>query len=360
MPKDIEREIESLYRKLYSELDCFRQNNRFYSIRELMRRNAVSRRIVEKALKRLELEGEISIEPTCGIFVSAKRSRNSFAIASVHCDWPAEYWVNLDSALEQEIRKRHGLRFFRAFFESSSGSGYMEYLQTLQADAILLTLPPQHFSAREIAALLEWSTPVIFLENNLLCDGINAIDSQPENSGMLAADCLIRNGHRKLALILSEPWSIGDNRRNEGFLNYARLKGIDPLVIDCEVQPGEASCAKTHEQLLIHLKKHGPDFTGCFTMSDYSALGVISAIKEYGLRVPEDISVIGDGGVAGSVHYSPSLTTVAHDLHGMARAIADGALELAAGGRFGIRVVPSRLIERKSVQKYQPVTGESE
>ena len=102
MPKDIEREIESLYRKLYSELDCFRQNNRFYSIRELMRRNAVSRRIVEKALKRLELEGEISIEPTCGIFVSAKRSRNSFAIASVHCDWPAEYWVNLDSALELE------------------------------------------------------------------------------------------------------------------------------------------------------------------------------------------------------------------------------------------------------------------
>ncbi len=355
MPKDIQKNINTLYSTLLVELDRFSRGEQFHSIRELVRRHHVSRRVVEKTLARLEADGQIAIEPTAGIYVSRNRDKTTHTVACVHCDWPAEYWQNLDSAIEAELHTHPGYYFSRALFEPNSGRDYLKLLNSIQCDVILFTFPIHHFTQQEIASILSVKTPIVFLENNLLCDGINAIDSQPENSGMTAAECLIRNGHRKLALILSEPWSIGDERRNSGFLNYARLNGIEPQIIDCHVEAGEASCCKVFDSILDYLQRNGPTFTGCFTMSDYSALGVISAIKEYGLRVPDDISIIGEAGIPSSAFFDPPLTTVTHDTAKRARIIVEGILELLAGGTFGIRTVPTKLIERKSVKN---ITGE--
>lgn len=355
MPKDIQKNINTLYSTLLVELDRFSRGEQFHSIRELVRRHHVSRRVVEKTLARLEADGQIAIEPTAGIYVSRNRDKTTHTVACVHCDWPAEYWQNLDSAIEAELHTHPGYYFSRALFEPNSGRDYLKLLNSIQCDVILFTFPIHHFTQQEIASILSVKTPIVFLENNLLCDGINAIDSQPENSGMTAAECLIRNGHRKLALILSEPWSIGDERRNSGFLNYARLNGIEPQIIDCHVEAGEASCCKVFDSILDYLQRNGPTFTDCFTMSDYSALGVISAIKEYGLRVPDDISIIGEAGIPSSAFFDPPLTTVTHDTAKRARIIVEGILELLAGGTFGIRTVPTKLIERKSVKN---ITGE--
>lgn len=48
--------------------------------------------------------------------------------------------------------------------------------------------------------------------------------------------------------------------------------------------------------------------------SDDSALGIISAVKEYGLRVPDDISIIGESGIPGSAFFDPPLATISHDI----------------------------------------------
>ncbi len=353
MPRDIQKTVNRLYETLVQELDCYPGGDQFLSTRDLIRKYNVSRRAVEKTLVRLKDEGQIVIEPTSGIYVAHDRSKTTHVIASAHCDWPAEYWHNLDTKIEAEIKKYPGYNFIRTFFEPNSGKNYLQFLRNIKADAILFTFPIHRFTSAEIADILTIETPVVFLENNLLCDGINAIDSQPEYSGMMAADCLIRNGHRKLALLFSEPWCMGEERRNSGFFNYARLHGINPLVIDCRVQSGESSCTKAHDELLRYLKQNGPAFTGCYTMSDYSALGAISAIKEYGLKVPGDISIIGNSGIASGAHFDPPLTTVAHDIDGTAKAICQGMHDLFTGGKFGVRTVPAILIERKSVKNIQ-------
>ena len=353
MPRSIQKEIREFYDVLEQELDRFSCGQQFYSIRELIERHRVSRRTVEKTLARLEAEGQIAVEPAKGIYVSRNRDKTVRTVTSVHCDWPAEYWQNLDAEIEAEVQRHPGWRFSRALFEPNSGSDYLRCLNTLHGDVILFTFPIHRFRSSEIAAILSADVPIVFLENNLLCDGVNVVDSQPEYAGMMAAECLIRNGHRELALILSEPWSMGDGRRNAGFLNYARLHGIEPHIIDCSVQGGEASSAKVHDVLLDNFRRNGPAFTGCFTMSDYSALGVISAIKEYGLSVPGDVSVIGVSGIASGAHFDPPLTTVACDMKRIAAVIGEGLSSLFSGGTFGVRTVSPVLIERKSVKNLQ-------
>ena len=62
-----------------------------------------------------------------------------------------------------------------------------------------------------------------------------------------------------------------------------------------------------------------PDMTAVFAMSDVMAVGAIRAIREKGLRVPEDISVIGYDGIEMGQYLSPRLTTVSQQQDALAR-----------------------------------------
>ena len=140
MSRDIQHRADRLYETLQSELDRFVVSQRFFSIRELIRRHRVSRRIVEKVLARLEKEEQIRIEPARGIFVCERR-RNTRIITSVHYDWPAEYLQKLDTAIEKEVKAHPGWVFSRAFFSPDSEIRFVEFLKKVPGDAILLILP---------------------------------------------------------------------------------------------------------------------------------------------------------------------------------------------------------------------------
>ncbi len=350
MSRNIQHEIDRIYTELSLELGSFAVGEQFHSMRRLMTVYGVSRRVLEYAMKRLEEEEAIEVEPARGIFVRRPRSNAVHRIVSVHCDWPAEYWHTLDLELEQAISAKQGYQFTRSFFKPESVRDYRDKFNKNAGDVFLFTFPAHPLTSSDISWMLSREVPIIFLENNLLCDGINAVDSQPEYSGMQAAECLYRNGHRSVAMILSEPSCVGEKRQVDGFINYFRLKGIEPELIDCGVESGNSSCAATHEQLTGHLRKKGLTFTGCYTLSDFSALGILHALKDFGLQVPADVSIIGNTGIPSSAYYDPPLTTVARDIKGMVQAVLDGLDDLFQGKKFGIRTVPTVLIERKSVK----------
>ena len=98
MSRDIQHRADRLYETLQSQLDRFVVSQRFFSIRELIRRHRVARRIVEKVLARLQKEEQIRIEPARGIFVCERR-RNTRIITSVHVH------IDEDNCLEVIILK---------------------------------------------------------------------------------------------------------------------------------------------------------------------------------------------------------------------------------------------------------------
>ena len=90
--------------------------------------------------------------------------------------------------------------------------------------------------------------------------------------------------------------------------------------------------------------------TAIFTTNDYSAMGAIDAIKDAGLRVPDDVSVVGFDDVPGSAQTHPALTTVRHPFHDLGAAAARLLLDLLAGRAEPgtVRELPSPLIVRAS------------
>lgn len=73
------------------------------------------------------------------------------------------------------------------------------------------------------------------------------------------------------------------------------------------------------------------DFTALFAYNDISAIGAIRALQEHGLRVPQDVAVMGFDDIPGAAFHTPSLTTVRQPLNRMGEVAAATLLERIEG-----------------------------
>ena len=103
------------------------------------------------------------------------------------------------------------------------------------------------------------------------------------------------------------------------------------------------------DRLLAQTEKEARP-TAILVHNDPLALALMRRIHERGYSVPGDFSVIANSEVPSAAHCKPPLTTVARDFDGYAREVLAGLEELFQGRPFGVRRVPSLLIERGSVR----------
>lgn len=353
MSKAVKSRSRQLYLELRGQLESIQGGRRFYSQRKIMEQFRVTRHVADQALRLLTEAGMIEVRPREGIFVVRNQQLDRFRVVSFHCDWQSEQVRNFDQAVEKVLGEEPDRYAFSTVLYPFDGRDCIERLEAIRADAVLF-YPPYGMKREELRRLLALPKTIVFCCNTLSYAGVDAVDLHPELIGMTAAHHLIRNGHRRLALLLSEPMSLAEHCRISSFLHLARLNGLEPAVIDCGVRSGDYSPTLVHAALSAHLEEHGADFTGIFVSSDTSALGALKALKDYGLNVPEDVSVIGNGGFAAGTLYTPPLTTVSENFAGFAAAVKAGVEALSAGGRFGLRSAPPLLIERQSVRNINP------
>lgn len=134
---------------------------------------------------------------------------------------------------------------------------------------------------------------------------------------------LIRMGHRKIAVIGGDR-QISDTtrRRLQGCLTAFQAHGIDfDLERDYEGQRFAAIDGYKGAEALIARSR---EYTAIFCMADVMAMGAIRALSDHGLRVPEDVSVIGFDGLAIGDYTVPRLATVSQNV----KALAQRSVEL--------------------------------
>ncbi len=360
MSGKIEMQINDLVQHLTSDLAEFSEGCRFFSMAKLQARHSCSRRVLEHALRRMEKNGLICIKPQSGIFVT---QRNHSAVKErritvIHTDWAAEYWMTLDAKFEAEFSAVPGYRFIRSYVAPNTEHYAFRRLLTQDiGDVALVTYSFSGCTQQDVAAILASKTPLVFLENHLMCRGVNAIDSMPEYSGMLAAEHLLRNGHRKIGLLVADSVDLCLRRELDGFIRYLQLHGVTPQTIDCRHPNCESSLASTEECSEKFLRRHGAVFTACFTTSVFAAMGFYRAAQSLGYSIPDDFSVITNSDVPSATRCSPPLTAIARDFDGYMREAKLGIERLFRGESFGIRRVPSLLIERASVRNLNKSAG---
>lgn len=170
------------------------------------------------------------------------------------------------------------------------------------------------------------------------------VASDHREEGFLAAEYLLAHGHRRLALVLDELQGWGVEHRRRGFesaLKRARVSARAPVYSSSKMDP-----------LSIARAIRDAGCTGCVNLSDNSGLAILDAFtNRLGLRIPDDISVVGLENAAISPYFNPPLTAIEQPLEEMAEYII-AAIHDALSGRdtSAERIFHSRLVQRSSVR----------
>lgn len=171
------------------------------------------------------------------------------------------------------------------------------------------------------------------------------IDDRAATRAMM--DMLLEKGHTRVAVFGG--CRQGDDvfvHRYQGAMDSLRTHGI-PYDEDKYVET-RFSLAGAYESAR-HFFEENRDVTAVLTMSDTMAAGVIRALRDLGLRVPEDVSVTGFDGTEMARYYIPSIATVRQPTEEIARESVKLLCEMLEGGRPRYVTVGYTLVEGESV-----------
>ena len=170
------------------------------------------------------------------------------------------------------------------------------------------------------------------------------------NGGYLATQHLIENGHKHIGIIAGELSKTTAKTRYEGFVHAMQEAGL--IINPNWVMEGFFEPEDGYECMNKILRQDTLP-TAVFCCNDVMALGAISAITEKGLRVPDDISIIGYDNIHSSRFYAPPLTTIHQSKSRLGAQAVNLLFERIANKdneRETIEIHPE-LVVRKSVKK---------
>ncbi|MBV1703551.1 MAG: LacI family DNA-binding transcriptional regulator [Hyphomicrobiales bacterium] len=198
------------------------------------------------------------------------------------------------------------------------------------------------------AFLRQTSLPVVLLNCYARDHAFPAVVPSEIAGGESATRHLVRHGHRRIATITGEPWMEAAKNRLTG---YRRALATADIPFDRElVVEGDWSASAGHKATmqLLALRERP---TAIFCQNDRTAIGCYEALKERGLDVPGDMSVVGYDDEEISRHLHPQLTTSILPHRAMGRWAIEH-LDAAAGRaqrRHPIVKLECPLVERASV-----------
>ena len=164
-----------------------------------------------------------------------------------------------------------------------------------------------------------------------------------------AVEYLLGLGHRRIAHISgSDEVSTGYLRR-QGYLETLRRHETQASVDPALLVSGSFRESGGYEAMRILLELSDPP-TAVFVVNDLAALGALHAIADVGLRVPDDISVVGFNGVFQATYVTPLLTTMQVPHRDMGARAVERLLAIIIDGVWPERplLLPVALVERAS------------
>lgn len=172
-----------------------------------------------------------------------------------------------------------------------------------------------------------------------------SVGSDNIKGGQLAARHLIEQGCRKIAFLGVKGWS-ECQLRLDGFLAAHEELGVTPcaeLILD------KSPDAKMSGELAVkQLITSGHEFDGIFATSDMLAISAITGLAKHGIKVPQQVAVVGYDDINFAKQVWPSLTTIRQDTLAGGKTLVHHILAIIEGKKPDSTMLPTELIVRKS------------
>jgi LacI family transcriptional regulator len=201
-----------------------------------------------------------------------------------------------------------------------------------------------------IDILTESGIPFVFIDYPPKNEEIYSVLVDNESGSFEATEYLIFLGHKKIAFLEGPKAAWDSKARFEGYLKALKAHSLEfnPNLVENGNFTKEEGYLAT-KRLLSKKEK----FTAIFSANDQMAIGAIRALKEAGLKVPDDISLVGFDNIEASSIIEPPLTTVSQPIYEMGKKAVEVLVKLI--NNEGVKekkiMLKTKLIERHSCRK---------
>ena len=272
-------------------------------------------------------------------------TRRSDTIGVVATNIADPFVAGVVSGIE-ETADQHGLSVFLANSnaEPEREVRVVRKFEERRVDGIIVTA--SRVGARYVPLLSHMQVPIVLLNNQHPSQFAHSVMIANVQASLDASRHLIALGHRRIAYLGDRYGYQSDAERYAGYRQALEEAGLpfEPLLV--AHGDGKPEGAGTAIADLLALP-HPP--TAVFCYNDMSALGAMRQIRNLGLRIPADISVVGFDDLYISEYLDPPLTTVRQPMRQMGRLAMENLLHIFAGAdaEHDVRV-PGELIVRQS------------
>lgn len=251
----------------------------------------------------------------------------------------------LDSFKRTAEKGGYDITFINCYRDREDRMTYLEHCRYRGFDGVMLACID--FSDPEVIELVQSNIPVVTIDyvfNNriaVLSDNVNGIRDLVE--------FIYHKGHRRIAYIHGADSAVTKNRVSSFYrtMEILGLEVSEEYIREAAYRDTATTYAVTNQLLDL------PEPPTCIIFpDDFAAFGGINAIRERGLRIPEDISVAGYDGIPAARHLEPQLTTVRQDAEQLGCVAARQLISLIERPKSTIVeqiIIPVTVLEGRSV-----------
>ena len=239
------------------------------------------------------------------------------------------YAAAIMSGIEDELLKR----------------GYFYFVASHRGRSALIQEYPRMFVDRAVEGIILVNTPIskaipvpaVSISGHRRVKGVVNVGVDNAKGACLAMEHLVKLGHKEIAFFKGHPGSADTTYRWNGLCRAAEEMGIQIRPeMTLQLQKGASvpgpSVPEEGYENAQKLLASGRRFTALVAFNDISAIGAMRAFRDAGLRVPEDISVVGFDDIQGAAYLTPRLTTVRQPLRRMGEIAAERLLTRISNG----------------------------
>ena len=285
--------------------------------------NAPSSRSIPQHTKNRILAAAREMNYRPNFFAQSLRKKRTYTIGVIVEEIGDAYGSMVISGIEQYLRQKN--YFFLTVVHRHDPDLLARYAQILMERGVegFITVDMQ---LREAPAM-----PTVAVAGHRTFPGVTNIVLDHRHAAYVALHHLQQLGHKDIAFMKGQPFSSDSEDRWRAICDVARDLQVDirpELTVQIDIDDPTPQLGYPFAKKL--LERRVP-FTALFAYNDISAIGAIRAFQEEGLRVPQDVSVVGFDDIQGAAYNTPSLTTVRQPLVRMGSIAAQTLLERIEG-----------------------------
>ena len=358
------RDPKPLYKQIYEDIvnqirsGKLKVGDKLKTQHELVKIYNVSLITVKKALSDLINEGILYARVGKGSFIARRPSKIDYSkhltVAYILKDLDNPYYQNIVSSVESNLSENKcNMMLYSSDNRRDREEQKIRYFIDMGVSGLILgSMSHSPFTSSLITELQEKEFPCVMVsynEDQSMC----LVGTDQENGGFIATEHLIKTGYSDIGYVNGEEGNLIGEARKRGYikaLTEHKLSVNEDYLYRIKVN-GKRDDYKSGNDVGKEFCNRSVRPRAMFIYNDLSALGFIDALSEFGLKVPEDVAIIGFDDIATKSLSHNRLTTIHQPTERIGKLAVENLLKMIHGEPVdpqNKRIVNPKLIVRES------------